>query len=162
MREHDENAFIKAKKDSFRWQMAALLASIITICSLFGIWYVNNQKAFLQIENKKLAVETEKLKEDIKVLQTAIVQNGEPAPDNNTKPAETKTEAQPAENPPGQSSPAGYEEYVVQPGDTLGGISVSLFGTELYVSQIAELNGINAESILQLNQKLKVPKKPDA
>jgi len=171
MSKHNENVSVNkykdnnpAKKETFRWQMLTLLASIITISSLFGVWYANNEKAFLEIENKKLAVEAEGLKEEIKVLQNAIAQNENQAQDANPKPDETNTANQPDEKPPTENPPAedNYEEYIVQPGDTLGGISVSLFGTESYISQIAELNGLNTESILQVGQKLKTPKKPGA
>ncbi len=157
-----------AKKGLFRWQMMTLLASVITFISLFGVWYTNNEKAFLQIENKKLAVETENLKEEIKVLQNAIVEKDNQAGDA-AKPDETATENQPAETKPAGNQPAesqqaeiSYEEYTIQPGDTLGGISVSLFGSESYISKITELNGLSAESILQVGQKIKIPKKTDA
>jgi len=53
-----------------------------------------------------------------------------------------------------------YTIYEVKPGDSLTGISVAFYGTEIYASKIAELNGITPESILQLSQELKIPDKP--
>jgi len=136
-----------AKKRKSHWQMLTLAASIIAIISLIGIWYVSNERAFLQIENNKLRVEAETLKEELSMLQTTP-QNDNPVNDNNS--------------PQTEITQTGTDQtiYVVKPGDTLAGISISLFGTESYVSQIAELNGINAESLLQVGQKLKTPKKP--
>lgn len=164
MHDNNENVPINSleesnatKKRKSRWQMLALSASMVAIISLFGIWYVNNEKAFLQIENIRLEVEAETLREEIKILQTTIAQNDNPVKDNNSKANDTQTESTQIES---TQTEGDYVNYEVKPGDTLAGISISLYGTENYVSQIAELNGLNAESILQVGQKLKTPKKP--
>ena len=163
---HDNNEIVPineleeskaTKKRNSHWKMMVFSAFMVTIISLFGIWYVNNERAFLQIENIRLEVETENLREEIKILQTTIAQNDNSVKDNNSEPNDTQTESTQTESIETES---GYVNYEVKPGDTLAGISISLFGTENYVSQIAELNGLNAESILQVGQKLKTPKKP--
>jgi len=146
-----------AKTKRAYWQMAALFASVIAVISLSGIWYVNNEKAFLQIENIKLEVEAENLREEVKILQTAIAQNNTSVKDTSSKPNDTPTAGTQTES---SQTVGDYVNYEVKPGDTLAGISVSLFGTERYVPQIAELNGLNTESILQVGQKLKTPKNP--
>ncbi|MCL2337844.1 MAG: LysM peptidoglycan-binding domain-containing protein [Firmicutes bacterium] len=158
---HEENP---AKKEIFRWRMLTLLAVVIAVISLVGVWYANNEKAFLEIENKKLAVEAENLKGRITILQDTIEQNGNlpqganPKPSTNPKPNTAgATTGKPQPKP---SAGGGYDEYTVKAGDTLNGISVYLFGTASYASQIAELNGLTDKSILQLDQKLKVPKNP--
>ncbi|KJS71542.1 MAG: hypothetical protein JL56_14270 [Desulfotomaculum sp. BICA1-6] len=171
MHDNNENTPIKefeaginaTKNKKSPWKMVAICASMIAVVSLSGIWYVNNERAFLHIENIKLEVEAENLREEIHILQTAIVENNNSVKDNNSEPNDTQTENTQTETTQTESSQTedDYVNYEVKPGDTLTGISVSLYGTENYVSQIAELNGLNAESILQLGQKIKTPKDPN-
>lgn len=144
-------------KKKSHWKMAALSASVVAIISLSGIWYVNNERAFLQIENIRLEVEAENLREEIQILQTAIAQNNNLISGNTSEPSDTQIKNTPTESTENEDD---YINYEIKPGDTLAGISISLYGTEKYVSQIAELNGLNTESILQLGQKIKTPKIP--
>ncbi len=156
-------------KKGFKWKLLSIVTSALVIVLLFGMWYVNNERAFLAIENKKLKVEIEKLNEEIQALQVSIAQN-----DNRVQKTGGENQAREDDDENGDGTSASstgtgaggsetrgdYTNYVVKPGDTLNGISLSLYGTESYASQIAQLNGLTLESVLQVNQTLKVPKKP--
>jgi len=156
-------------KKGFKWKLLSIVTSALAIVLLFGIWYVNNERAFLAIENTKLKVEIEKLNEEIQSLQASIAQN-----DNRTQETGGENRARKDDDEDGDGTSTSntgtseggtetrsdYTNYVVKPGDTLNGISLSLYGTESYASQIAQLNGLPLESVLQVDQTLKVPKKP--
>lgn len=47
--------------------------------------------------------------------------------------------------------------YVIRTGDTLIGISISLYGSEDYVKEICELNGISDPDNIQIGQKILLP-----
>lgn len=47
--------------------------------------------------------------------------------------------------------------YTIQTGDTLIGISISLYGSEAYVKEICELNGISDPDNIQIGQKILLP-----
>jgi nucleoid-associated protein YgaU len=47
--------------------------------------------------------------------------------------------------------------YVVQPGDSLAGISYKLYNSANYISKIKELNGIEDENKIIAGQKLIIP-----
>ncbi len=47
--------------------------------------------------------------------------------------------------------------YTIRTGDTLIGISISLYGSEAYVKEICELNGISDPDNIQIGQKILLP-----
>lgn len=47
--------------------------------------------------------------------------------------------------------------YIIRTGDTLIGISTSLYGSEAYVKEICELNGISNPDNIQIGQKILLP-----
>lgn len=47
--------------------------------------------------------------------------------------------------------------YIIRTGDTLIGISTSLYGSEAYVKEICELNGISDPDNIQIGQKILLP-----
>ncbi len=47
--------------------------------------------------------------------------------------------------------------YIIRTGDTLIGISTSLYGSEAYVKEICELNGITDPDNIQIGQKILLP-----
>ena len=148
------NEELEQHKNKLRgWQVFAFAAFFTAVLSLLGLWYVNNQKMFLLLDNHKLKLEAQNLKEEIAVLKgvntTAANHNG----NENQLPGQAGTSGQPTNH--------GYTTYQDKPGDSLGSISVAFFGTEIYAAQIAGLNGIKPESILQLGQSLKIPEKPE-
>ena len=49
--------------------------------------------------------------------------------------------------------------YTVKKGDSFCLISFKLFGTEIYALEIAELNNLDINSIIQPDQQFKIPKK---
>ena len=53
-----------------------------------------------------------------------------------------------------QSQPV---SYVIQPGDTLIGISTRQYGNDSYVQAICELNGISNPDNIQIGQKILLP-----
>lgn len=134
------------------WPLCAIIASLMAIISLFGIWYVNNERLFTIVENTKLRVEVTNLKEEIESLRTNLAQENSQAADTNQKADTIKEQDKETEDD--------YYVYEVKSGDSLNSISLSLLGTEMYAINIAELNDMNPESILQVGQTLKIPKKP--
>ena len=50
-----------------------------------------------------------------------------------------------------------YNSYMIRPGDTLIGISFSLYGSEEYVEEICELNRISNPDNIQIGQKILLP-----
>lgn len=158
----------------FNWQSFSFVLLLLSIVLLFGIWYVNNEKAFLVVENNKLKMEIKTLEEEIEFLQgevTTLSNQIRDAGDENTV-EETQPEPTPGDNAGASQETSGENStgdetnnensvYEVKPGDTLTGISISLFGTESYASQIAELNGLTPESILQVGQTLKIPRRSE-
>lgn len=69
------------------------------------------------------------------------------APDTTADESQPSTEGAP-------DSPAGPSEYVVQPGDTLGGIAAAV---TVPIEALMELNGITDSDQIQVGQLLKVP-----
>ncbi|MDZ7814714.1 MAG: LysM peptidoglycan-binding domain-containing protein [Planctomycetota bacterium] len=51
----------------------------------------------------------------------------------------------------------GQKTYTVQPGDTLGAISLKFFKTTRYWKKIAQANGISNEKSLKVGQKIVIP-----
>ena len=141
------------RNKQFGWQIFAFSAFLLAIIALIGVWYVNNERLFLVIDNSKLKLEVKTLKEEIATLKTIGNNNIE----NNTGVKNEQTDSNQIDN---KQTDNNYTMYKVKPGDSLTSISLSFYGTEIYASQIAELNGITPETILQLDQKLKIPKKP--
>lgn len=141
------------KSRQLGWRIFAFSALLLAIIALFGAWYINNERMFLLIDNSKLKLEVKTLQEEIATLKTL----GNDSIPNNTEGNSRPTDSNPAAN---QQTDNTYTMYEVKPGDSLTTISLSFYGTEIYASQIAEQNGITPESILQLGQKLKIPKKP--
>jgi nucleoid-associated protein YgaU len=47
--------------------------------------------------------------------------------------------------------------YIIRTGDTLIGISISLYGSEDYVKEICELNGISNPDNIKIGQKILLP-----
>ncbi len=47
--------------------------------------------------------------------------------------------------------------YIIRTGDTLIGISISLYGSEAYVKEICELNGISNPDNIKIGQKILLP-----
>ncbi|WP_027364525.1 LysM peptidoglycan-binding domain-containing protein [Desulfotruncus alcoholivorax] len=135
------------------WKIFACLSCLLAIASLAGVWYVNNQRLFLMIDNSKLKVEVQTLQEEVANLKNLDNDSTQ----NNTEAKSDSAEGKQSEN---KQTDKNYTIYEVKPGDSLTGISIAYYGTEIHASKIAELNGITPESILQLGQKLKIPKKP--
>jgi len=141
------------KNKQFGWQIFAFSAMLLAIISLIGLWYVNNERLFLIIDNNKLKLEVKTLKEQIATLKNI---------DNNNVQKSTgeKNEQSDSKQLESKQTEGNYTMYEVKPGDSLTSISIAFYGTEIYASKIAELNGISPESFLQLGQKLKIPDKP--
>ena len=133
------------------WPLCAIIASLIAIVSLFGIWYVNNERLFIIVENTKLKIEVTNLKEEIASLKANL------APDNNQ--TSDTNQIKDTINEKDNEEEKDYFVYEVKSGDSLNSISLSLLGTEMQALNIAELNNINPESVLQVGQTLKIPKK---
>ena len=80
-------------------------------------------------------------------------------------PGENAADAQPQEIPTQGPSIAEIEaqqqaqqaSYVIQPGDTLIGISTRQYGNDSYVRAICELNGISNPDNIQVGQKILLP-----
>jgi len=143
----------KNKNKKFGWQIFAFSALLLAIISLIGLWYVNNERLFLLIDNNKLKIEVKTLKEEIATLKAINNNNSS----NSTEEISKQTEGSRLESKQNKNN---YTIYEVKYGDSLTSISIAFYGTEIYASKIAELNGITPESILQLGQKLKIPDKP--
>lgn len=65
----------------------------------------------------------------------------------------------PAPAPEAASAAPDYAEYAVQPGDSLGKIARRFYGSSQRIEPILKANDLTARSILQVGQKLKIPKK---
>lgn len=82
-----------------------------------------------------------------------------------TQPTESQTDTKPQEIPTQGPSIAEIEaqqqsqpvSYVIQPGDTLIGISTRQYGNDSYVQAICELNGITNPDNIQIGQKILLP-----
>lgn len=82
-----------------------------------------------------------------------------------TQPTEPQADAKPQEIPVQGPSIAEIEaqqqsqpvSYVIQPGDTLIGISTRQYGNDSYVKAICELNGITNPDSIQIGQKILLP-----
>lgn len=70
----------------------------------------------------------------------------EPAPVPTTEPTAAPVQSQKV-----------YNTYTIRSGDTLIGISMSLYGSEAYVKQICELNHISNADNIQIGQKILLP-----
>lgn len=73
--------------------------------------------------------------------------------------AEQPKEEEPAEEEPAEEAATEtvYEEYIVEPGDTLAKISRNLCGSEEMVDQICELNGIEDGDYIQAGEIILLP-----
>lgn len=86
-----------------------------------------------------------------------------------TQPTESQPDTKPQEIPTQGPSIADIEaqqqsqqqsqpvSYVIQPGDTLIGISTRQYGNDSYVQAICELNGISNPDNIQIDQKILLP-----
>ena len=86
-----------------------------------------------------------------------------------TQPTESQPDTKPQEIPTQGPSIADIEaqqqsqqqsqpvSYVIQPGDTLIGISTRQYGNDSYVQAICELNGISNPDNIQIGQKILLP-----
>ncbi len=77
-----------------------------------------------------------------------------PAPTEAPTPAPT---AAPTEAPTAVPVEKVYNTYMIRSGDTLIGISMSLYGSESYVNTICELNNISNPDNIQIGQKILLP-----
>ena len=62
----------------------------------------------------------------------------------------------------GEASSGSGETYVVEPGDTLGGIAAEVYGDSSQYQRIAEANGIDSAAQLKVGSELRIPPAPDA
>ncbi|MEQ8316900.1 MAG: LysM peptidoglycan-binding domain-containing protein [Phycisphaerales bacterium] len=74
-------------------------------------------------------------------------------------------EGNPAEAPPAEPPPAGYTEYLVQKGDTMGGISRMHYETTRYAEFIYAFNrerlGLKSIRGIRAGQVLHIPERPE-
>ncbi|MBR4083412.1 MAG: LysM peptidoglycan-binding domain-containing protein [Lachnospiraceae bacterium] len=86
----------------------------------------------------------------------------EPTPEPTLEPAPVLTPIPTlASTPVPAEAPVQSEQvrnvYIIRTGDTLIGISTSLYGSESYVKEICELNGISDPDNIQIGQKILLP-----
>ena len=101
----------------------------------------------LESTNTQLQAEVDRLNQELDAAPTApaTTEPTEPATDDTSSPS------------PDAGGEAATEIYRVQPGDTLYGIAITLFGDRDRAQDIAELNGIDNQTTLQVGQELTVP-----
>ena len=87
----------------------------------------------------------------------------EPAPGAMPAARPPAPEPAPAPVPKAPPSAPAFQEYTVQPGDTLSGISKRFYGSVQYSDRIYEANKdrLKSPDDLGLGQKLRIPPKPD-
>lgn len=102
----------------------------------------------LESTNTRLQAEVDRLTQELADAPTpsATVDPTEPAADDTSSPS-----------PDDGGGEAATEIYRVQPGDTLYGIAITLFGDRDRAQDIAQLNGIDNQTTLQVGQELRVP-----
>lgn len=76
-------------------------------------------------------------------------------PDTGTVPTESATSS--ATEVPTEEPATGGQIYVVEPGDTLFGIAIELYGDRERADEIADLNGLTRSSTLSVGQELRLP-----
>ena len=93
--------------------------------------------------------------------QEGAEEAGEPEPEipeeSQEEPAEIKEEPQeePAEATVAETPV--YEEYTIEPGDTLAQISRNIYGSDEMVDEICELNGIENGDYIQVGETILLP-----
>ena len=80
-----------------------------------------------------------------------------PTPSATVDPTEPAADDTSSPSPDDGGGEAATEIYRVQPGDTLYGIAITLFGDRDRAQDIAQLNGIDNQTTLQVGQELRVP-----
>lgn len=130
------------KKEAEKGRFFRTIAPILVFLLLgavvaYGTMYYKNQSD---------AQPTKKTEEKI---QTPPTVDGEEEGPKTEEPAPTSTPA------PTATPAASYTEYTVVAGDTLSGIANA---HDLTSTQLAQYNGISVDSVLQIGQKLKIPK----
>lgn len=155
--ENQNNEIYQEFNDSSKkqnvWKLISIITATLSILLLFGIWYTNNERIFLRIENNSLSQQVKNLKDENNALLTKLAQEKTNKQDDDK---DDKTEKQPEKT---QQAKEDYSLYEVKPGDSLAKISILMYGTEIYADDIAKVNGLKLESLLQLGQKLKIPEK---
>jgi len=91
-----------------------------------------------------------------------------PVPPPRPREAEKAADPQPPRNTPAAppasptlSEPSGPRYYVVQPGDTLSGISRQFYGTTRYWQRILEANPGLTERRLRVGRRILIPSRPE-
>jgi LysM repeat protein len=86
-------------------------------------------------------------------IQTPPAVNKDAEAETSTEPTTPPPTTTPT-TPPVTTPTSGYTEYTVVSGDTLSGIANA---HDMTSAALAQYNGITAETVLQIGQKLKIP-----
>ena len=86
--------------------------------------------------------------EDALGLQDVVIKRRQPAPAPMPQPEDLAPKPPPAPQ---------YRIHTVEKGDSLWGISKKYFGTGSHSKSVAELNGIDLDTVLHIGMKLRVP-----
>ncbi|MBM7854556.1 LysM repeat protein [Desulfohalotomaculum tongense] len=134
-----EKHFIENHKKRLKWQgiLTALLAGGVCLFVMMWMWNLGQELTALRLEVERLAVENAALRKEIVSIKT--------------------------QNTTAEKHLDGEGEYIyhhIQSGDSFAAISKRYYGTEVYASQLARINGIPAAARLHLGQVIKVPREP--
>lgn len=106
-------------------------------------------------QNTNAALPTE---QPLPTAEPVPTQAPTPVPTQAPTPAPTEAPTPvPTEAPTAVPAEKVYNTYMIRSGDTLIGISMSLYGSEAYVNTICELNNISNPDNIQIGQKILLP-----